>query len=142
MSLELLGSGAEQVRRFNFVANVPGLQADYHELQGKQLYKEEEMQNLNETAFRARVETLPCCVLGGDRQTPGDPLNVVFVGERAILFPALARQGWHVTEAITTGSIWLTISSSLFGTRYRYGPVSPLYVFGRRQDVAVQKARS
>ena len=22
----------------------------------------------------------PCCVLGGDRKTPGDPLNVVFVG--------------------------------------------------------------
>ena len=142
VSLELLGSGAEQVRRFNFVAKVPGLKADYHELQDKQLYKEEEMQNLDETAFRAWVETLPCCVLGGDRTTPGDPLNVVFVGERAILFPALARQGWHVTEAITTSSIWRTISSSLFGTRYRYGPVSALYVFGRRQDVAVQKARS
>jgi hypothetical protein len=30
---------------------------------------------------------------------------VVFVGEHPILFPALARQGWHVTEAITTSSI-------------------------------------
>jgi hypothetical protein len=47
-----------------------------------------------------------------------------------------------VTEAITTGSIWRTIASSLFGARYRYGPVSPLYMFGRPQDVAVQKARS
>jgi hypothetical protein len=100
------------------------------------------MQNLDEAAFRAWIETLPCCVLGGDRETPGDPLNVVFVGASPILFPALARQGWHVTEAITTGSIWRTIASSLFGARYRYGPVSPLYMFGRPQDVAVQKARS
>lgn len=142
VSIELLGSGAEQVRRFNFLADIPGLKADYHALQGKKVYTEEEMQSLDEAAFRAWVETLPCCVLGGDRKTPGDPLNVVFVGEHPILFPALARQGWHVTEAITTGSIWRTISSSLFGTRYRYGPVSPLYAFGRHQDVAVQKARS
>jgi hypothetical protein len=141
VSIELLGSEAGQVRRFNFVADVPGLQVDYHELQDKKLYQEAEMQNLDETAFRTWVETLPCCVLGGDRKTPGDPLNVVFVGAHPILFPALVRQGWHVTEAITAGSLWRTIASSLFGTRYRYGPVSPLYAFGRHQDVAVQKAR-
>jgi len=141
VNIELLGSGAEQVRRFHFLADVSGFQADYHALQGKKLYTEEEIQNLDEAAFRAWVEMLPCCVLGGDRETPGDPLNVVFVGAGSILFPALARQGWHVTEAITTGSLWRTISSSLFGTRYRYGPVSPLYTFDRHQDVAVQKAR-
>jgi hypothetical protein len=80
-------------------------------------------------------------VLGGDRKTAGDPLNVVFVDAGGVLFPALARQGWHVTEAITAGSTWRLIVSSLFGRHYRYGPVSPLYVFGRPQDVAVQKAR-
>jgi hypothetical protein len=142
VNIELLGNRAEQVRRFHFLADVPGLKADYHTLQGKKLYMEEEIQHLDEVAFRAWVETLPCCVLGGDRTTPGDPLNVVVVGADAMLFPALARQGWHVTEAITTGSIWRTITSSLFGERYRYGPVSPLYMFGRPQDVAVQKARS
>jgi LssY C-terminus len=63
------------------------------------------------------------------------------VGERQTLFPALARQGWHVTEAITVGSTWRMILSSLFSRRYRYGPVSPLYAFGRHQDIAVQKAR-
>jgi LssY C-terminus len=80
--------------------------------------------------------------LGGDRKTPGDPLNVVFVGEGPILALTFARQGWHVTEAITPGSTWRTISSSLFGSRYRYGPVSALYFFGRYQDLAVQKTRS
>jgi len=34
------------------------------------------------------------------------------------------------------------MSSSLFGSRYGYGPVSALYFFGRHQDLAVQKARS
>ncbi|WP_419607374.1 LssY C-terminal domain-containing protein, partial [Thiolapillus sp.] len=27
--------------------------------------------------------------------------------------------------------------SFLFGDRYRYSPVSPLYVFGRKQDYAL-----
>jgi len=142
VSIELLSSGGAQVRRFNFLAKVPGLKADYHELQGKKLYKEEEIQNLDEAAFRSWVETLPCCVLGGGRKTPGETFNVVFVGAGPILFPALARQGWHVSESITAGSIWRTISSSLFSKRYRYGPVSPLYAFGRHQDIAAQKARS
>ena len=47
-----------------------------------------------------------------------------------------------MTEAITPGSAWHTISSSLFGSPYGYGPVSALYFFGRHQDLAVQKARS
>jgi hypothetical protein len=105
-------------------------------------YKPEEIQNLDEAAFRKWVETLPCCTQGGDRKTPGDPINVVFVGEGSILALALARQGWHVTAAISPDSAWHMISSSLFGSRYLYGPVSALYFFDRHQDPAVQKARS
>jgi LssY C-terminus len=142
VAIELLANGATEVRRFAFLAQIPDLQADYLQLRDRTPYKEEEIKNLDEAAFRTWVETLPCCVLGGDRKTPGDPLNVVFVGENRALFPALVRQGWHVTESITSGSVWRTISSSLFGTRYRYGPVSPLYAFGRHQDIAVQKARN
>jgi hypothetical protein len=147
VSVECIGSGAVQVRRFTFLAKVPDLRTDYEgahyqEPPWKRVYKQDEIQNLDEAGFHAWVETLPCCTLGGDRKTPGDPLNVVFVGEGPILALALARQGWHVTEAITPGSAWHTISSSLFGRRYGYGPVSALYFFGRHQDLAVQKARS
>ena len=125
-----------------FLAKVPDLNADYLPLEDESLYGKDEIKELDEAGFRAWVEQLPCCVLGGDRKTPGDPLNVVFVGERSVLFPALARRGWHATVAITPESVWRTIESSVFGSRYRYGPVSPLYVFGRHQDLAVQKARS
>ena len=52
------------------------------------------------------------------------------------------RRGWHVTETITVSSVLQTISSSVFGERFRYGPVSPLYCFGRHQDVTLQKARA
>jgi hypothetical protein len=141
VSVELLGNGAQEVRRFNFLAAIPGLKADFHSARGKELYQPHEVRNLSSTEFRAWVEALPPCVAGGDRKTAGDPLNIVFVSDRAVLFPALVRQGWHVTEAISKGSVWRTVTSSLFGRKYRYGPVSPLYVFGRPQDVAIQKAR-
>jgi hypothetical protein len=147
VSIECIGSGAVEVRHFAFLAKIPDLRTDYEgpdpqEPRWKTVYKQEEIQNLDDAAFRAWIETLPCCVLGGDRATPGDPLNVVFVADGPMLALALARQGWHVTEAVTLGSGWRTVSSSLFGSRYRYGPVSALYFFGRRQDLAVQKARS
>jgi hypothetical protein len=147
ISIECIGSGALQVRRFAFLAKVPGLKTDYEtksyeEPPWKTAYKQDEIRNLDEAAFRVWVEALPCCVLGADRRTPGDPLDVVFVGDGPILALALARQGWHVTAAISAGSIWHTISSSLFHSHYGYGPVSALYLFGRHQDLAVQKARS
>jgi hypothetical protein len=147
VSIECIGSGAVQVRRFTFLARVPGLRTDYErgnyqEPPWKTAYKQEKIRNLDEAAFRAWIEALPCCVLGGDRKTPGDPLNIVLVGEGPIVALALARQGWHVTAAISPGSVWQTISSSLFGSSYRYGPVSALYFFGRHQDLAVQKARN
>jgi hypothetical protein len=37
--------------------------------------------------------------------------------------------------------VWRTIGSSLFRSRYRTSPVSPLFYDGRRQDIALQKAR-
>lgn len=147
VSIECIGAGATQVRRFDFLAKVPGLRTDYEgadnqEPPWKTAYKPEEIRNLDEANFRAWVDALPCCVLGGDRKTPGDPLNVVFVGEGPVIALALVRQGWHVSQAVRPDSVWLTISSSLFGRPYRYGPVSALYLFGRHQDLAVQKARN
>src|SRR5215469_11030850 len=148
VSIECVGRGAVEVRRFAFLAKIPDLTTDYERTDyfkpppWETAYRPEQIQNLDEVAFRAWVETLPCCTLGGDRKTPGDPLNVVFVGEGPIVALALARRGWHVTAAISPDSVWHTISSSLFGSAYRYGPVSALYFFDRHQDLAVQKARS
>ncbi len=38
--------------------------------------------------------------------------------------------------------MWKTVRSFVFGSAYRYSPISPLYVFGRAQDIGLQKARS
>lgn len=140
-SIELVGAGHNQVRRFSFLAPVPGLRTDFQKVDWRRLALQARGRNLSEEQFRRWVEQLPCCTLGGDRRTPGDPLNVVLVGERDTVFPPLARRGWHVTQSLSIGSAWETARSALFGTRYRHSPVSPLFVFGRSQDIALQKIR-
>ncbi len=57
------------------------------------------------------------------------------------MLATLVRRGWDLTETIRRGTAWRTVASSLFGWKYRTSPVSPLYVFDRPQDIALQKAR-
>lgn len=52
------------------------------------------------------------------------------------------RAGWDETETVYGSSLLKMGVSSLVGSEYRYSPVSALYVFGRAQDTALQRARS
>ena len=134
-------AGEHSLKRFDFVVRVPGLRADYLSVDWEGLYDESEIVDLDEAALRQMLQTLPCCALGGDRETPGDPLNIVVIGDGAEALNAFILRGWEVTETIHGAAVWRTIASSLFGRMYRHSPVSPLYVFDRQQDIALQKAR-
>jgi hypothetical protein len=57
------------------------------------------------------------------------------------VFHAFVRRGWDPTETIPDSTVMSTIWSSLFGVKYRTSPVSALYLDGRKQDIALQKAR-
>jgi hypothetical protein len=92
-------------------------------------------------AFRAALAALPCCVLNEKGTKKGDPINLVVVGGLDDAFPAFARRGWRPTEHKWSGSVLKMMSSALSGERYPYAPVSDLYLFGRAQDLALQKAR-
>ena len=142
VNLELIGRGEEQLLSFAFLAPIPGIKTDYQSVDWNALYKPEEVIDLGDDDLRAWLENLPCCTKGGDKKTDGDPLNIVMVGSRSMVFSPLARRGWHVTETTTVATSWDTMVSSVFGTTYRYAPVSPLYLFGRRQDIALQKPRA
>lgn len=128
-------------KHFDFVVDVPGLHADYQEVDWHGLYAESEIREVDAEELRQLLETLPCCALGGDKKTQGDPLNLVVIGPETAVVAPFIRRGWDLTETIHGAAIWRTIQSSLFGRSYRTSPVSPLYLFGRSQDVALQKAR-
>ena len=143
VALDLIGEDHSFVS-FEFVLEVPGLRADFLEKDWHALRAATQFQDLDAAGLRQALADLPCCVLGGDRETPGDPLNIVIIGQledAQILFP-FVRRGWDLTETTHAASVWGTVKSSLFRSQYRYSPVSPLYLYDRPQDVALQKARA
>lgn len=70
----------------------------------------------------------------------GDPVNLVIIGDFDTVLDAFGAR-WDETETITLGTCWKTMKSFLLGSEYRYSPVSSLYLFGRSQDVALQRIR-
>ncbi len=139
VDIELIGGG--DAKHFHFIVKVPGLKADYLEVQWENLFPPEAYRDLQPTELREELAKLPCCALGGDKETPGDPLNLVIIGQPGQALYPLIHRGWDLTETIHGGAVWETVKSSLFGTFYRHSPISPLYVFDRPQDIAFQKAR-
>ena len=47
-----------------------------------------------------------------------------------------------MTEVVDLRSSWQEAKAFLLGTSFRYAPASPLYFYGRSQDVTIQKPRS
>jgi hypothetical protein len=130
-----------QIRPFTFFIAVPGLKVDHSQVDWDNLYQKDEIVTHDEAGLRKALESLPCCVTGKDGKEYGDPLNLVIIGDIDEVYYAFMRAGWDETETIYRASAIKTGVSFIFGGRYRYSPVSPLYVYGRRQDVAFQKAR-
>ena len=142
VQLDLVANG--RARTFSMFTVVPGFRGDYHAsgVFKRELYAPGEVVNhTDDDAFRAALEALPCCATNKDGSKKGDPLNLVVVGGLEDAFPALVRRGWRPTEQTWSGSILRMASSFLSGERYAYAPVSNLYLFGRSQDLALQKAR-
>jgi hypothetical protein len=127
---------------FEFVVEVPGIQADYRQVDFDKAVPRESTREVDLDGLRRAIESYPCCVLGADGSTPGDPLNIVIVGAGSgHTFHPFIRRGWDPAETVTGSTVMSTIWSSLFGLEYRTSPVSALYLDGRKQDIALQKAR-
>ena len=139
-SVDLMGED-HQMRTLTFFINVPGLRVDHQNVDFEALYSEDEIVSLDEEGLRKTLENLACCTTDRGGSVQGDPLNIVVIGEGEDLFHTFIRVGWDETETIYAGSAMKTAASFFFGGRYRYSPVSGLYVFGRTQDVAFQRAR-
>jgi hypothetical protein len=131
----------EKGRAYTFFVEVPGIQVDYRMADFVHLYPSQEIVELTADELKAALESLPCCTTDKEGLNLGDPLNLVIIGDFKEVAAAFARRGWLPTEETYAKTVWKTIKSFLFGGRYRYSPVSPLYFSGRHQDLARQKPR-
>ena len=70
---------------------------------------------------------------------PGDPLNVGLIGTEKELIQAILGSGWDGADPVTMRSSIRIAGSVLRDRPYSDAPVSSLFVFGRKQDLAFEK---
>jgi len=133
--------GVNRFNTFIFFVPVPGLRADHYQVDWEGLYPPDEIKQVDAQQLIGLLEEQVCCTTDKKAKGFGDPVNLVIIGDLHEVYVAFIRAGWDETETITAGTSWKTMKSFVGGGEYRYSPVSGLYVFGRPQDVAFQKAR-
>jgi LssY C-terminus len=91
-----------------------------------------------ERAHHPALDGLPKVTHNADG-IPADPLNVALVGNEAELVAAMLAAHWHPADSITLRSSLKIAESVVLHRPDPDAPVSPLYVFGRKQDLAFEE---
>jgi hypothetical protein len=138
----ILITGHDRLETFDFALPVPGAAFVGTSLRADGVYPGQKTEDLDLEALRTTLAKYPCCTTNSDTTRDGDPLNLVLVeSKRDPIIPFVAR-GWHLTRKLDVASMIETARAFIFRDEYLTSPVSPLYVFGRREDMVLQKARS
>jgi hypothetical protein len=69
----------------------------------------------------------------------GDPVNLAVIGTEERLRASMLSAGWSEPDPVTLRSSWRIIRAALMHRSYPRAPVSPLFVFQRRQDLAFER---
>ena len=69
---------------------------------------------------------------------PGDPVNVAIEGDEVALVRAMHAAGWYPADPITLGSSLRIVVDSVVRKPDDEAPVSSLFLFGRKQDLAFE----
>jgi hypothetical protein len=67
-----------------------------------------------------------------------DPLNIGIISTRLQLIQAMESTGWFVADQHTPKNMLHSVVSTIFSRYYPHAPVSSLYLFGRKQDIAFE----
>ncbi len=68
-----------------------------------------------------------------------DPLNIGIIATRRELIMAMERAGWHVADRHSIKNVIRWGLSILLSRPYQTAPVSSMYLFGRKQDIAFEQ---
>jgi len=84
------------------------------------------------------LDAVPGITRTGDDH-PGDPINVALIGSETELKTALLAAGWFPADPITLKSCVEIAEGTILHRSYDEAPVSPLYLFNRKQDLAFEQ---
>lgn len=140
ISVGVVGHGLG-LQTFVFYLPDPGIELDYERVNFDQLYPAENLTHVDDSNLRNALEQLPCCTTNMDGTLDGDPLNIIVIGNVEQVLNAFLDNGWDETEMLTSGNMIKAAKAFLSGSSYRHTIISPLYCFGRQQDLSMQKPR-
>lgn len=123
-----------------FVIPVPGISADYLKRDLTELYSDSALIACDLPELTSHLREMPSATTNGKGTRTGDPVNLVVTGDLETVLSAFTAR-WDECETITLATCWKTARAFLLGKEYRYSPVSPLHLFGRSQDIALQRIR-
>ena len=133
-------AGGRLAAEFLFTVPVPGIAADYLDRDARGMRAGVVEEPVDAEQLLSRLAALPAATSDASGTRAGDPVNLVVVGEFEALIGGFAAR-WDESETITLRTCWKTVRAFLWGSSYRYSPVSPLHLFGREQDFALQRTR-
>ena len=96
------------------------------------------------TLWRVEISRHPA-LQGAPRLThtaagiPGDPLNIALVAAEPDLVKAMLAAGWHPADPLTLETSLRIATSTVFRRPYVDAPVSNLYLWGRKEDLAFEQ---
>jgi len=70
---------------------------------------------------------------------PGDPLNLVVIGNISEIREVFKQAGWGEAQRKTGKAVWDTVRAVAGDQGFGRAPVSDLYLFGHREDLAFEK---
>jgi len=135
-------AGNNRIEAFDFALPVPGPAFVGTDIRIDKIYPGKSIENLQLDSVRTTFAKQICCTTNSEATRYGDPLNLVIVeGKQDPIVPFIAR-GWHLARQLNVSSAIDTARAFIFRDEFLTSPVSPLYVFGRKEDLVLQKARS
>jgi LssY C-terminus len=84
------------------------------------------------------LDDIPTITRTGD-DIPGDPLNVALIGTEVDVKTILLRAKWFPADPLTLRSCLEIAEATVLKRKYDEAPVSNLYLFGRKQDLAFEQ---
>jgi hypothetical protein len=70
---------------------------------------------------------------------PGDPLNVALIGTEEEVMAIMVKAKWYPADPLTLKSCLRIAEASVLKRPYDEAPVSNLYLFGRKEDLAFEQ---
>ena len=108
---------------FFFTVPVPGIAADYLDRDFASIRPAASVEPCEIDTLVSRLEAMPSATMNAAQSRRGDPVNLVLIGEFETLLSGFAAR-WDESETITLATCWKTVRAFLWGSNYRYSPVS------------------